>query len=163
MFIWQYIDIDPTEVRRIQELYMKVTALNLFFQELKLEVDEFMGMKVRVFALIQSSPLSNGKIHVDYRHDNNVLALQIPLLNCENSITEFWQPNHPVDSAWRDRDGHPYQYIPRKHCNKIDEFQLTTPLIFRTDIPHSVTNNSKSFRKAISLRFYTDPWHLINI
>jgi hypothetical protein len=164
MFIWQYIDIDPSEVNRIQELCMKVMPLNFkFFQELKLEVDEFIGMKIAQPVLIQSVPLKVGKIHIDSRSNNNILALQIPLINCENSITEFWHSDYPVEPTLLYSDKHEYQYIPREYCKKIDEFQLTKPLIFRTDIPHSVTNNSLSVRKAISLRFYTDPWHLINI
>jgi hypothetical protein len=163
MFIWKYVDIDPREVSRIQKSFMKVMPLNFnFFQPLRIDTDEFMGMKIKIPVLIQTSPYKSGQVHVDIRYDNNTLALQIPLINCENSVTEFWEANSLVKSKALDSDGIPYQFIPKENCKKIDEFVLTKPIIFRTDIPHSVTNRSNSFRKAISLRFYDDPWHLVD-
>jgi len=166
MFIWQYINIDPTEVSRIQKSFMKAMPNNFnFFQPLTIDTDELMGMKIKQSVLIQlaPAPFNVGKIHTDVRHDNNVLAIQIPLINCENSITEFWEADQLAVATPSDSNGSTYQYFSKDQCKKIDQFQLINPLIFRTDIPHSVTNKSKSFRKAISLRFYTDPWHLVNI
>jgi len=168
MFIWQYVDLDPDEVDRIQRSFIKATLTTInfnFFQPLKIDTNEFMGMKIKNPVLIQAAPFKSGQVHIDVRLDSNVLALQIPLVNCENSVTEFWEEKITEETQpWIDgRDGgSPYKHISREYCKKIDEFVLTKPIVFRTDIPHSVTNKSKNFRKAISLRFYDDPWHLLN-
>jgi hypothetical protein len=58
-------------------------------------------------------------------------------------------------------NGQPYRYFDPTLCKKITEFKLIKPVLFRTDIPHSVSNHSDMIRQAISIRFKEDPWHLI--
>jgi hypothetical protein len=165
MFIWQHVDIDPVAVQELQNLYLKSLPDNDdFFQSINLGIDTFLGMKVQKFVLIQVEPFAGGRIHTDWRPSNfgHQLALQIPLSNCEQSITSFWASNYTPPVQYTD-NGHPYNYYYPDRCKKISEFCLTKPTIFRTDIPHSVSNTSPTVRKAISVRFFEDPWHLVSV
>lgn len=162
-FIWKYIDLDPAEVDRVKKIYFAGLPRNIHqYQSLDLGIDEFMGMKIFKSVLIQVAKHSKLPIHSDFRpHDNNKLAINIPLLNCEDSVTYFYKTNIENDLVEYSSSGSPLIRYDEKDCEKIDEFRFTNPVIFRTDIPHSVVNNLGVTRLGISLRFENDPWHLI--
>jgi hypothetical protein len=164
MFYWQYIDLDPAEVGRIKEDYLKHLPSNShFFQEVTIENKTFMGMEILRPVLIQVEPRAVGRIHTDFRPDKNFgdqLAIQIPLENCEHSLTELWSSDYEPPVQYT-ANGQPYNYFDKSRCVKITEFILTQPVVWRTDIPHSVSNSSDRPRLAISLRFKKDPWHLL--
>jgi hypothetical protein len=162
-FIWKYIDLEESTVKKIQEEYLNhLPTNNHFFQEIKLNITEFLGLEVQKFVLIQVLPNAIGRIHTDWRPANygNQLALNIPLLNCENSITSLWKSDYSPPTQYTE-NGQPYNFYDPTRCVKIAEFKLTQPTIFRTDLPHSVDNSSNCVRTAISIRFKRDPWHLI--
>jgi len=162
-FIWKYIDLEESTVKKIQEKYLNhLPTNNHFFQEIKLNITEFFGLEVQRFVLIQVLPNAIGRIHTDWRPANygNQLALNIPLLNCENSITSLWKSDYSPPTQYTE-NGQPYNFYDPTRCVKIAEFKLTQPTIFRTDLPHSVDNSSNCVRTAISIRFKRDPWHLI--
>jgi hypothetical protein len=162
-FIWKHIDLEESTVKKIQEKYLNhLPTNNHFFQEIKLNITEFLGLEVQRFVLIQVLPNAIGRIHTDWRPANygNQLALNIPLLNCENSITSLWKSDYIPPTQYTE-NGQPYNFYDPTRCVKIAEFKLTQPTIFRTDLPHSVDNSSNCVRTAISIRFKRDPWHLI--
>ena len=165
MFYWQYIDLDTAEVNRIREDYLKHLPNNShFFQEVNIENRTFMGMEIQRPVLIQVEARASGRIHTDFRPDKNFgdqLAVQIPLINCEHSLTELWSSDYEPPVQYT-TNGQPYNYFEKSRCVKVSEFVLTQPVIWRTDVPHSVSNYSDSPRLAISLRFKKDPWKLIN-
>tara|TARA_B110000503_G_C6919340_1_gene318036 strand:+ start:104 stop:613 length:510 start_codon:yes stop_codon:yes gene_type:complete len=163
-FLWQYLDINDDLIEDLKYHYMKSLPNNEhFFQSLNIGIIEFMGMEIKKSVLIQVEPYAIGRIHTDYRFDKNfgdVLALNIPLINCQDSITQMWKSDYTPPTQYTD-NGQPYNFYDKSRCQKITEFQLTKPVLFRTDIPHSVNNSSNKKRQAISLRFKIDPWHLI--
>lgn len=164
MFLWKFVDIDPIAVAYLQKLYrMRMPNNEHFFQSLNLPIKEFLGMEVQRFVLIQVGPNAIGRIHTDFRPDEygDQLALQIPLDNCEQSITEMWESEYDPPIQYTD-NGQPYRFFEPSRCKKLTEFKLTQPLIFRTDVPHSASNMSDKIRRAISVRFKKDPWHLVN-
>lgn len=165
MFIWKYIDLDEAEVFKLKEKYLAALPVpEHFFQTLDLGVKEFMGRPVFKTVIINAMANSVGKIHRDYRpHDNNVLAINIPLINCDDAVTMFWNTTEDPNLVKYTSSGSPYIGFNRSSCTQIDEFTLTRPVIFKTDIPHSVNNYSKSPRLAISLRLVNDPWDLLDI
>jgi hypothetical protein len=121
-------------------------------------------MEILRSVLIQVEPNAVGRIHTDFRPDKNFgdqLAIQIPLENCEHSITELWSSDYEPPIQYT-HNGQPYNYFDKSRCVKVSEFALTQPVIWRTDVPHSVNNFSDRPRLAISLRFKKDPWNLIN-
>jgi hypothetical protein len=163
MFLWKYIDIDPLAIEEIQQYYLKALPANdHFFQQLDLGIDTFMGMEIQRAVLIQVVPNAVGRIHTDFRPKDfgDQLALQIPLINCDHTITEMWKSTYDPPVQYT-TNGQPYRYFDPARCDKISEFRVTRPILFRTDIPHSVSNYSNTIRKAISIRFKQDPWHLI--
>lgn len=171
MFYWQYIDLDPTEVNRIKEDYLKHLPYNShFFQTVNIENTTFMGMDIHLAALIQVEARNVGIIHTDLRQVEgeldtmtigDQLAVQIPLINCEHSLTELWSSEYGPQVK-KTPNGQAYKYFERSSCIKVSEFALTQPVIWRTDIPHCVSNYSDSPRLAISLRFKKYPRKLIS-
>lgn len=164
MFIWKYVELDQGEVDRIKEKYLSVLPVEKhFFQTLDLGIKEFMGRPIFKTVIINAMPTSTGQIHKDHRpHDQNQLAINIPLINCDNSVTEFWDTDEDRTRIQYSSSKSPYIHFNRDRCKKIDEFVLTQPVIFRTDLPHSVNNYSTEPRLAISLRLEKDPWDLVN-
>jgi hypothetical protein len=162
MFYWKYQDVPEDEILRLQELYKKVLPNNSeFFQVVPLEIKTFMGLKISRPVLIQVEPNARGRIHTDFRPEGYSLALNIPLENCDNSVTSLWEaPSEVVEIRYTTNQS-PYHYYDPNLCKKITEFSLTKPVLFDTSVPHSVDNFSDQWRRAISLRFEPDPWHLV--
>jgi len=165
MFIWQYIDLDPVEVDKIKEKYLLgLPPTHDFYQTLNLGITEFIGRPIFKTVLITKLGNTIGEIHKDHRpNDNNVLAINIPLVNCDNSVTEFWETPENSTRIGHTSNGSPYIGFNRNKCKKIDEFKLTQPILFRTDIPHSLSNYSTKIRLGISIRLTTDPWDLVSM
>ena len=116
MFIWKYIEIPQKDIELIQEEFKKLIPSNdYFFQDVRINLFEFMGMKLLHPVLIQVPPmygLNDNGIHVDIRHgnENGRLAINIPLENCEGSITKFWKTDKPV-VVKRTPNGYPYSHF----------------------------------------------------
>lgn len=164
-FLWKFVDIKNTdEVDNLKKLFLdNLPSVDNFFIPLDLGIKEFLGMEVGHSVLIIAAPTKRSQIHEDYRADKLKLALNVPLKNCDHSITEFWNcqgadPDYELTSI-----GVPYNRYKIENCIKISEFKLTKPVIFNTKIPHSVFNLSSEPRLAISIRFRQDPWHLVNL
>ena len=161
MFYWKYQDIPEDEIAMIQEKYRKILPDNCeFFQVVSLDIKTFMGLKISRAVLIQVEPNAKGRIHTDFRPEGYSLALNIPLENCENSITTMWDAAAEVVEIRYTTNNSPYHYYNPNLCKKITEFSLTKPVLFDTSVPHAVDNYSDNWRRAISLRFEPDPWHL---
>lgn len=163
MFYWKHININPTDIENIQAEYKKLLPNNNhFFQGLDLPITTFLGREVQRFVLIQVEPNAIGRIHTDWRPTDYgyQLALQIPLVNCENTITKLWESDYIPPTQYT-ANGQPYNYYDPDRCKKVTEFKLVQPTIFRTDVPHSVDNPTNLTRKAISIRFKQDPWDLV--
>lgn len=162
MFLWKHVEVDADAVKTLQEVYLKHLPSNdHFFQPIDIGLKSFLGIEVQRFVLIQVSPKAVGRIHTDWRPNNfgHQLALQIPLINCEETTTSIWSSDYEPPTQYTS-NGQPYNYFDPDRCIKIAEFKLTQPTLFRTDLPHSVDNPTNYVRKAISVRFKEDPWHL---
>ena len=162
VFYWKYQPIPDTELEIIKNIYRENLPSNSeFFQVVNIPIKTFMNLKISRAVLIQVEPNAKGRIHTDYRPEGFSLALNIPLENCENSVTSMWDTTDQITEIRYTTNNSPYHYYDPVLCKKITEFQLTSPILFDTSIPHSVDNLSDKWRRAISLRFEPDPWHLI--
>ena len=162
MFTYQYIDnLDPLEVKKFQDAYLEASSNPSFhFQYVDIPYTYFMGMKINKCVLITVRPNDPLPIHIDQRKG---LALNIPLLNCENTVTELWHCDQPYKIGYT-HNGLPYFYYPTNTITtKIGEFILTKPVLFDVRVPHSSTNKGTGTRLAISLRFEEDPWQLVGM
>lgn len=163
MFIWKYVDIDPIEVSKLVTLFKLHMPNNSYFiQHVNINLTEFIGLKLYKCALVQVPPNTTTLIHKDMRpgDDTNMLALNIPLDNCENVITNLYRSDiQPIQVVTNNKQL--YWHYKAADCEKISEFIVTRPLIFNTSILHCVHNPTNKWRRAISLRFIKDPWHLV--
>jgi hypothetical protein len=163
MFIWQYIDTPLDEVLKIQQDFKNLIPKNMsFFQVINIDTKTFMGLDIDRPVLIQVPPNTFSQIHRDISYDasGRSLAIQIPLDNCEESTTSFWKStSDPL--LMQTKNGHFYSYYEESMCTKMTEYKLTSPVIFDSKILHNVTNPTNQIRRAISLRFKEDPWHLV--
>jgi hypothetical protein len=99
--------------------------------------------------------------HIDSQE--NSLALNFPLSNCNDSYTVFYDPDN-IDSIIDEKkpNGVIYKKIKfNTQPREIDRYILDRPIILNTKIPHKIFHNSQAPRYAISFRFERDPWHLI--
>jgi hypothetical protein len=162
MFYWKYQSVPANDLKIIQDMYKENLPNNSeFFQVVDIPVKTFMNLKISRAVLIQVAPFAKGRIHTDYRPEGFSLALNIPLEHCENSITSMWDTADQITEIRYTTNNSPYHYYDPELCKKVTEFRLTEPILFDTSIPHSVDNLSDNWRRAISLRFEPDPWHLI--
>jgi hypothetical protein len=104
-----------------------------------------------------------GQLHSD--NDESLrprLALNLDIENSDLTKTILFKVNNSGNLSSTPR-GLPYvlyQYS-EDTCKKITEYDLSKPVLFDTAKPHLVTNNTNYRRVAISLRFKSDPIHLI--
>ena len=163
MFYWKYYDIPEKDLNDIKSIYREHLPDNTeFFQVVDIPVKTFLNLKISRAVLIQVAPQADGRIHTDYRPEGYSLALNIPLENCDHSITSMWSTENQNTEIRYTTNNSPYHYYNTDLCKKITEFCLIRPVLFDTSIPHSVDNKSDKWRRAISLRFEPDPWHLTN-
>ena len=92
----------------------------------------------------------------------NRYALNIPLINCDNSLTTFYNDKKELIMEW------PWNNAKRTHTKRIhtkvdaiDSYVLNQPIFFNTQVFHAVENFNDSPRYAISLRFKKNPLHWI--
>lgn len=163
MFYWKYYDIPEKDLEDIKNIYRKHLPNNEeFFQVVNIPIKTFMDLRISRAVLIQVAPQAEGRIHTDYRPEGYSLALNIPLENCDHSVTSMWSTENQITEIRYTTNNSPYHYYDPNLCRKITEFRLTKPVLFDTSVPHSVDNTSDKWRRAISLRFEPDPWHLTN-
>lgn len=118
--------------------------------------------KVNKAAIIVSTIRSSyANPHIDSQE--NCLALNFPLFNCNDSYTVFYDPND-IDLIIDDikPNGVIYKKITfNTQPKEISRYKLDRPIILNTKVPHKIFHNSQTPRYAISFRFKEDPWHLI--
>jgi hypothetical protein len=79
-------------------------------------------------------------------------ALNIPLENCEESLTLFYKAfdqNKNVFYPWYNCGGHAHSEV-----KEIDRFELCKPAILRINVPHAVHNPHIEPRVVATFRFY---------
>jgi hypothetical protein len=163
-FIWKYMDIDQSLVDEIKDIYLKNIKKDLthygFFQIIDATIPNIMGQKVVIPALIYCP-----RNYVpQYSHKdkdltgNNVtystFALNIPLINCENSRTIFYECKKTEKFFYKERL---IEVKDISNCKEIGSYVLDKPILFNTQVLHAVFNHSDMPRLAISLRFEKNP------
>jgi hypothetical protein len=92
---------------------------------------------------------TNIPLLTDFKPGN---ALNIPMENCEGSLTLFYKVDNSDDNVfypWYNCGGH--------DCNKVqevDRFELYKPAVLRINVPHAVHNPHEEPRSVATFRFY---------
>jgi hypothetical protein len=170
-FTWKYIDLEPELVEEIQlickrELKQDLDAYN-FFQWLPVQLPDIKGVRVHKAALVvcqgnevpkfsHKDPCSPDPNRPGKHRDWGPIVLNVPLLNCENSITRMYKevknPMHHMTVY-----NEPTVIMPVKECEPLTSFVLNKPVLFNTQVLHAVFNHSNQPRFAVSLRFKENP------
>lgn len=91
---------------------------------------------------------------------NPEFAINIPLENCENSLTLWYElldkEQAGVHYPKYDCGGHD-----PKNCKEVYRFELTQPAVLRINAPHAVHNPHTELRTVATMRFYTDLSYLL--
>ena len=90
------------------------------------------------------------------------LAINFPILDCENSITKFYHPGG--SEAKKVLKQHPngilYYHYENVIWEELGNYSLTSPMLINVHAPHKVEHYGDNTRLAMSIRFQQDPWFL---
>lgn len=123
-----------------------------------------LGLTTKIAGLIRSFPKQvAGQPHID--SFPQVLAINFPVCDCENSSTNFYEPYNedgstPVMTTLTHPNGVEYYHYKDASWRLLGSTTLTGPTLLNIKIPHKVDHHGDSMRVSISLRFTEDPWHL---
>lgn len=119
------------------------------------------SLMLRKIAVITINPNSVGSIHTDTQQ--NSLALNFPILNCENTYTGLYKVIHGEPKIMTMTNGLTYNTFDNCEFEEIDRYNIVdSAILFNTKIPHRVNNPTDTTRIAVSFRFDPDPWNLID-
>lgn len=98
---------------------------------------------------------------IPIHQDNNyspVARINIPLLNCENSFTNFYtSSDHPeTNNDFLPDTGTPYIAHRPEKCILEDQIEVTTPVVMNVQSVHNVVTNNP-IRPRIMLSIQTTP------
>ena len=98
-------------------------------------------------------------IHKDYTDVD--LRINVPIINCQGSTTNFYQTNTEPEVRMLD-NGIPYYIYDYKDCKLVDSFCLDRPAILRVRELHQViANKNKLPRISCTIEFKEDISHLM--
>ena len=119
------------------------------------------GLDIQVEKLaIFSTPKEIGQIHTDL--NNFPCRINIPLFNCENSETRFYECSSiPVPGI--QPNGMKFETVDATTCVQVDQFCLTGPVLFRTWVPHNIVNyNAPAIRVSCTMELNKDLSYLVD-
>jgi len=174
-FYFQYLDIDfdSSEITRLLERF-PLTSSKFSKEDLN-EIKSLMpslfawfeqqDMKPVLAIVINHGPGFKQNIHVDNIANNTSgLAVNIPLNNlAKDSITRMYRlrnNNQLGQTASRDTNLPYFKFNPNEVI-KYTEYTSHKPVLVNITKPHSAWNNTDYNRGVLTIRFETNPIHLI--
>ena len=121
-------------------------------------------MFIEMAALHIMPKKQTGYIHSDHDGSRKTnLAFNLDVENGDSTTTAFFEVNAPGKIVHTARQGLPYVVYPysKDTCKKVTEYNLTKPVLLNISKPHLVINDTDHRRVALTLRFETDPVHLL--
>ena len=126
--------------------------LNKWFEENSLDV--------KLIAYISCAANTTQEVHLD--SGDCELALNFPVINCENVITDFFEyKEQNLTLKYTMGTNLPYLFYDITGMNIISSLNLVKPTILNIKMPHRVVNHTDLERISISFRFMEDPWKLV--
>lgn len=141
-----------------QDLKLKPTRLFypgynfLDDQDLLFALDQY-GLTdyVHDIAIFVLGPNDVSPIHVDGDHIYT-WSLNIPLTNCENTRTNFYQSNQTPIRKKSPNSNIEYSVFDPKSCTLLDSLQLNDAYIMNVSVPHRIYNPNSTQRTSICIR-----------
>jgi hypothetical protein len=109
------------------DMLLKIPELQTMFEPL--------GIHIRKISIVTAWFLNPGAIHVD--EGNVSVRINLPILNCENTITNFYRSTAPLVRSLLP-NGVAYFRIDPDQCELVDSFCLDRPAAIRIGAPHQV-------------------------
>lgn len=112
-------------------------------------------------ATITTAKFEHSIVHVDaVQHE---CRINIPILNCEGSMTEFYSGGE-YDIKYTPGEKNPYMILKKDSiATKVDEVELNQPTVIKVLQPHYVrTNLQATPRISLSVQFDIDPVFLLD-
>lgn len=146
MKYYKYLDLDHTVVCDKIRRYIGKNITPIFWNhtnrdhmlskipELQTMFDP-LGIHIRKISILNAWFTGQGTIHID-ACDAKV-RINLPILNCDNSVTNFYKSNAPLVSSVLP-NGVPYFKIDPSQCELVDSFCLNRPAAIRIGAPHQV-------------------------
>ena len=169
-FVWKYIDLDAEVLNEIKQVCINnlpdYSNGTYFAQILDVELPLIRGKQV-VSAILIYIPGNNDTRFAhrdppDYINNSNTYALNIPLINSENSRTTLYKDRKPFFipakiSAYPPKNASIVEIQAIYKAKHITSYLLDRPILFDTQIFHAVHNTSTDPSIFISLRFAENP------
>jgi hypothetical protein len=106
-------------------------------------------------------PNSRSTIHKD-DVPSGFCRINLPILNCEGSVTRFYQaPDSAVKKIQQD-NRHPYYYVEPTDCNLISSVEIIRPTVLDVSEIHEVINFNNVPRIAATIKFQEDIRYLLD-
>ena len=150
-----HLDINPEDIlSKCPQLKLFLTSINVLH----------CIALIRTVVLLAHDRLAP---HTDGGAENpRCLALNIPLLHCENSLTTFYKKKNPFKKgkeAHNAKLNYSYTSFDDDSVKAVESLVLTHPTLLRVNEIHSVENNSDRIRYCLTIRFAPEPLELFNI
>lgn len=175
MLDFYFRDIEISNLEKILEEFKKSLDFNLYTEPFTyVDVGLFDScenflfwcnenkLSINKIAVVVSDHKSNNALpHIDSQE--NLLALNFPIENCQDTYTELYKIPEKYIEVVREKHGVLSKSIISKnfgHC--VARYQLSNAVLINTHQPHKIICNHENRRICLSFRFIEDPWHLIN-
>jgi hypothetical protein len=112
---------------------------------------------ISYIAMITVAPHDKLPTHIDWDLKDNPWALNIPIYNCDDTVSIFYRlkdENCEPKVIYQDH-GDPFYYYSGDQTEELERFYLTKAAFFNTQVPHSALNTTDKARIIISIRFKT--------
>ena len=117
------------------------------------------GIKISMVCHINIQAGMSQTIHIDVGTPK--LALNFPIRGCHGAYTKIFRNKGELVTLYTPTTNLRYIAYIDDNPEEICRFVLDAPTLLNVKIPHSVVNTSSENRVCLSLRFETDPWHLL--
>jgi hypothetical protein len=168
MKYFQYITLDNIEL--IKDKILKFISpieniplgLSFINKDLALIICPELADSVRQYDLeIENLALYtvriDGPIHIDYKSEkHNKCRINIPLLNCQGSTTEFFSGGDYNRTFQPNKLSYYTNVINENVAVKVTEVEINQPTILNIQEPHRVITNKTLIGPRITLSIFTD-------
>jgi len=120
------------------------------FDEIKNIIQE-LGLESTAYCvcIVTMQPWSEFPVHID--SGKSQAALNIPLANCNNTFTHWYQSTQPLIEYQHHGDGK-YLGADKNLCTRVASLEMTEPHFINIGALHNVDNPNNSWRILLSIR-----------
>jgi hypothetical protein len=132
-----------------REIFLSIDPLRKFLEK-KGWMDK---LNKAGFALNIVGPKSETAIHID--SGNFPYSFNIPISHCRDSFLNFYKVKYDISEMKLNLRKTPwasYYRFEKEDCEVVKSYELSTPFIMNTKLPHGVTNISNDNRVTLLVR-----------